>query len=88
MAKFSSSREHEPAPATHEHGRDVAGSCSGASSVPPFSAHRHAGHLRPGEECTGDEADGHPARFWVKLANGRFCSPQSFQLRTRSSTRA
>ena len=28
------------------------------------------------------------ARFWVKLAKGRFCSPQSFQHRTRSSTRA
>ena len=28
------------------------------------------------------------ARFWVKLAKGRFCNPQSFQHRTRSSTRA
>ena len=46
------------------------------------------GHLRPGEQRAGDEASGTQARFWVKLPKGRFCRPQSFQLRIRSSTRA
>ena len=49
-----------------------------------------ADHLRPGDKRPGDEAGGHPGEALGEASERQVlpCNPQSFQQRTRSSTRA
>lgn len=63
--------EHEPSYTSNEHRRDVKNALAEGLRLCFLERSLEAGHLRPGEERSGDETDGHPGEVLGEAREGQ-----------------